>query len=109
MTETFFIKEGDTSPALLVDLVPSGTDITGATGVVFSMRPRGSTTPTINRAAAVIVTPTNPARLRYNWQTGNTAVAGNYEGEFEVTRADGSIETFPNDSHITIQITGDIA
>lgn len=109
MTETFFIKKGDTSPALLADLLPAGTDITGATAVVFSMRPRGSTTPTVNRAAATIVTPTNPARLRYNWTSLNTAAAGNFEGEFEVTRADGSIETFPNDGHIPISITGDIA
>lgn len=105
----FYIKKGDTSPSLLVDLTPSDTDITSATAVVFSMRPRSSTTPTVNRAAATIVTPTNPARLRYDWQAGNTAAAGIYEGEFEVTRADGSVETFPNDGYISIQITSDIA
>lgn len=109
MAETFFLKRGDTSPSLLADLLPSDADITGATGVVFSMRQRGSVTPIVNRQPATIVSPTNPARIRYDWQAGDTATAGLFEGEFEVTRADGSVETFPNDSYITIQITGDIA
>lgn len=104
----FSIKQRDTSPSLLADLTPSDVDITGATGVVFNMRPRGSMTPTISRATAVIVTPTGPARLRYNWQAGDTATAGQYLGEFEVTRADGSVETFPNKSYIEIIIEDDI-
>lgn len=109
MAETFYIKKGDTSPALLVDLTPTGVDITGATAVVFNMRARNGGAVKISRAAASIVTPTNPARVRYDWTAINTDTVGNYDGEFEVTRADGSVETFPNDSYITIQITGDIA
>lgn len=109
MADIFYLKRGDTDAAILYDLLPSDVDITGATGVVFNMRPRGSTTPTIARAAAVIVSPAGPATLRYDWQAGDTAIAGQYLGEFEVTRADGSVATFPNDSFIQIKITGDIA
>lgn len=105
----FYIKQDDTSPALLVELTPSDVDITGATGVVFSMRQRGSTTAKVNRAAAALVSPAGPASLSYAWDAADTDTAGEFEGEFEVTRSDGSIETFPNDGYIAIIITGDIA
>lgn len=104
----FYIKKGDTSPSLLVSLTPSDVDITGAT-VVFNLRARGSAATKVDRAAAVIVSPSGPAQLRYDWLAGDTDTAGDYEAEFEVTRGDGSIETFPNDGNIEIRITGDIA
>lgn len=105
----FYIKKDDTSPSLLVSLTPSNVDITGATGVVFNMRQRGSVTAKISRAAAVLVAPSGPAQLRYDWQTGNTDTEGEFEGEFEVTRSDGTIETWPNDSNLIVIITSDIA
>lgn len=105
---SFYIKQGDTSPAILVSLLPSDTDITGAAGVVFNMRLRGTTTPVIDRKAATIVAATGPAQLNYSWASGDTDVAGEYEAEFEVTRADGSVETFPNDSYIDIVIRPEI-
>lgn len=34
--------------------------------------------------------------------------AGMFRGEFEVTYADGRVETFPNEGYITIQINSDL-
>lgn len=103
----FFLKRGDTSPALQYSLLPAPIVLTGAT-VRFSMRPRGSVTPTINRAVAVIEDAL-AGIVRYDWQVANTDTPGLYEAEFEVTYADGTVETFPNSDWIIIRIEGDIA
>jgi hypothetical protein len=107
MSQTFFIKARDTAPSLIYALSPASVDLTGAT-VRFNMRTRTGTV-LINRAAAVIVTPTGAPTVRYDWQAGNTDTSGLHEAEFEVTYSGGRIETFPNDSFIGVAVTGDIA
>jgi hypothetical protein len=99
----FDIKRGDTSPALsrvLRDGNGAAINLVGAT-VVFSMWLRGAPA-TINKAAAT-VGPAN-GQVVYAWQVGDTAQAGAYFGEFKVTYADGTIETFPNDSNMVILV-----
>lgn len=105
---TFTIKQNDTSPAMLATLQDANGDavnITAAT-VRFHMRRIGSTQVTIDQPA-VIVTPLS-GLVRYNWQAADTAAVGSYQAEFEVTYADASVETFPNDSYIRVEITDDI-
>ena len=58
-------------------------------------------------AAATIVTAA-AGLVRYSWASGDTDTAGSYQAEFEVTYADGSIETFPNSSNIKIDIMEDL-
>lgn len=108
MDDPFYIKEGDTSPALRYTLAPAPIDLTGAT-VRFSMRTRGQITPLINRVAAQIIAPATGGVVQYDWQTGDTATAGFYDAEFEVTYADASVETFPNYGVIPVLISGDIS
>ncbi|MBC7282582.1 hypothetical protein [Hoeflea sp.] len=104
----FSIKKGDTSPAILAELTPQDVDITGATGVVFNMWDRSTKTVKINRAAASLVTASGPASVSYAWALADTDTDGWFEAEFEVTRADGTVETFPNDGYISVNITRDI-
>ena len=101
----FFIKQNDTSPGLEYTLLPL-TDVTGAT-IVFSMKNSAGTI-IVNRQPVTIVTAATGV-VRYPWIAADTATAGNFEGEFEVTFAGGGIETFPNTSNILIRITDDIA
>ena len=106
--ETFYIKRGDTSPAIRYALSPATVDLTGAT-VQFQMRarrPRGG--PPVIDAAAVVVTATGTPTVEYQWQDGETANAGEYQAEFEVTYTNGKIETFPNDEFILVKIAEDI-
>ena len=106
---TFYIKQNDTSPSILAtlqDAEGSAVDLTGA-GVRFHMRSM-TLNQTVVDAAAVIVTDLS-GEVRYNWDAADTASVGSYQAEFEVTYADGSIETFPNDSFIRVDITDDIA
>jgi hypothetical protein len=86
----------------------SGTavNISGAT-VRFSMR-KISGEVVVSRAAATVVDATTGS-VRYNWQAADTANAGAFQAEFEVTYSDDSVETFPNDGYIPVIITDDVA
>lgn len=106
---TFNIKRGDTSPSMLATLQDangSAVDITGAT-VRFHMRKTGSSATVVDEAATVVTA--DAGLVRYDWQTSDTDTVGSYQAEFEVTYSDGTIETFPNNSYIPVNIVSDIA
>ena len=105
----FFIKQNDTSPILQADLKDgnnSAVDVTGAT-IAFKMRPVSSSAATVNSAAAII--DGSAGSVKYEWQSSDTATAGSYFAEFQVTFSNGKIETFPNGDYIQITILDDIA
>jgi len=106
---TFYVKQNDTSPAMLATLQDAnGTAISlvGAT-VRFHMRQIGRSDVVVD-APAIIVTPLE-GLVRYDWIAADTNIIGSYQAEFEVTYADASVETFPNDSYIAVEIIDDIA
>lgn len=105
----FYIKQNDTSPYMLVTLkdgVGAAIDLTGAS-VVFKMRAVGQTTVKTDRSA--IIHNADLGQVRYEWQAADTDTIGSYEAEFQVTKVDGSIETFPNSDFIRVTITDDIS
>ena len=83
---TFMMTRGDSSPAMRYAL-PDGVNLEGAT-VVFNMPP------VLVRAPAQVAR-VSPPTVQYDWQPGDTAGAGLYRAEFEVTFAGGRVETFP--------------
>ena len=99
--QTFFLKLNDTSPALLYYLLPKTVDLTGAT-VQFSMKAAPGGAIKINKAAAVVVTPTGNPAVRYDWQAANSDTEGEFDAEFLVTYASGKKETFPNSEFIKV-------
>ena len=104
--DTFYIKRGDTTPAIRYKLKPATVVLTGAS-VQFQMRaqrPRGA--PPVIDAAAVVVAETGTPTVEFQWPAGNST--GIYQAEFRVTYADGRIETFPNDGFIAIKVSEDI-
>jgi hypothetical protein len=105
MAETFYIKRNDTSPSIKYQLDPKA-DLTGAS-VVFNMR-GSSGPPIVSRAAATVVGNAADGVVSYAWAAVNTAKSGLYRGEFEVTYADGRIETFPNNGYIQVLVTDDL-
>jgi len=105
----FIIKQGDTSPSLAARLVTAdnqSANLAGATVVFHFRKTRGVAS--VVSAAAVVVDPAT-GQVRYDWTESDTAASGNFEGEFEVTYADGSIETFPNEGYIDILVPEQIA
>lgn len=105
MSQTFKFKRGDTSPALKYALLPSSTNLTGAT-VRFKMENANSKT--VIDAPASIVTASGDPTVAYEWQPGDTDIAGEYFAEFHVTYSDGNFETFPNDRFIQVHIGRDV-
>ena len=109
--ETFYIKANDTASFItrdLKDAFGAPVNVTGAP-VVFSMRVKPAGSMKITRQPGVVVT-AGTGRVRYEWNSsdGDTNTANEYEGEFQVTYANGKIQTFPNDGHIPIVVTDDI-
>lgn len=105
MTEIFFIKRGDTSPAIRYALEPVETDLTGAT-VRFQMRTRGGAQ--VLDAPAQVITAVLTPTVQYSWQAADTMTAGQYEAEFRIVYADASVETFPNSGFIAVRIAEDV-
>lgn len=99
----FTIKQGDTSPSLRVTLKDGALnpiDLTGAT-VFFHMKSvsgelKVSTQAGIVDGASGIV--------QYIWTPNDTDTVGTYYIEFEVTYADGSVETFPNKGYQVVSV-----
>jgi len=101
---TFTIKTGDTSPALRVALKYDdckAVNTTDAT-VTFRMREYGGTVPVIDSAGVIV---TIGGVVEYRWAEGDTDASGSYEAEFEVTYADGTVETFPSSGYIPVEVT----
>jgi len=95
--ETFKYVQGDTGPQLKLTLTDedtgTATDLTGAT-VRMHFRAAGSTTVLYSKTLYVNPgTPTLGIAL-VNWATGELDyAAGTYQGEIEITKSTGQIET----------------
>ena len=103
----FSLKQNDTWPALNATLsdVNGPINLTTATTVKIIIKPTGggsaiTGTCTIVSAAA--------GTVRYSWVSGDTALAGTYQGEFEITWADGKIGTVPNEGYFSLEILADL-
>ena len=108
MTTPFYLKTGDTSPALSVTLKDAdgnAVDLTGAT-VVFNMNNEDDEQ-VIDRGACTILVAAS-GTVKYSWSAADTATAGYYTAEFEVTYSDTTVETFPNRGYLEVQITDDL-
>jgi hypothetical protein len=107
---TFFIKQNDDRPhldAFLRDDKDRPVDVTGAS-VKFNLRAVADNSVKIS-AGSVSVTNATEGAVRFTWTTSNTDTSGNYQGEFQVTFGDASVETFPNDGYVRVVITDDVA
>ena len=108
--ETFYIKENDTASFLtrdLKDAFGAPVNVTGA-AVVFSMRVKPAGTLKVTRQTCAIVSG-GTGRVRYEWIADDTDTADEYEGEFQVTYANGKIQTFPTRWHIPVVVTDEVS
>ncbi len=101
--ETFYLKTGDNIP--LEYEIDTDTDLAAAT-IKFKMRARAGGEAVID--AVAVLASVDPDELRYDWAEGDTDIAGNFVGEFEITSASGQVETWPSVGFIEITITAGI-
>lgn len=106
---TFYIKQNDTSPSIRATLKDGDGNVVNLTdaSVRFHMRTIGGTTTKVD-ADASIVSPNTSGIVQYDWAASDTDTVGSYQAEFEVTYGDLSVETFPNNGYIRVEITDDI-
>lgn len=105
MTETFYLKRGDTSPSIRLSIEPVTITLIGAE-VTFQMRARGGGL--VVDAPAVIENFIGTPTVRYDWQPADTTAAGLFEAEVRVRYSNGLIETFPNSGFVLIRISEDV-
>lgn len=103
----FYLKRNGTKEAIQATLSDQAgaVDLTGAT-VRFHMKNRAGTV--VVDAPAEVVTPAGGV-VRYQWQAEDTAAAGDFYAEWEVTFADEKTQTFPNEHNVAIRIVADVA
>lgn len=109
MAVDFFIKKGDTLPSIqatLKDANDTAVSVVGAT-IRFIMTNKSTGVNAVDGAVAVTVNGAGGV-VRYDWQDGDTDVAGGYRAEWEVEFAPNQVETFPNSAYINIKITDDL-
>ena len=58
---------------------------------------------------AANVTGVLTGQVRCAWNGSYRASIGTYEGEFEATYSEGTVETFPNNGFFSLEITDDLA
>lgn len=105
---TFYIKQNDTVPSIRATLQNGNgdpVDLINAT-VRFHMRLIGANNTTVDAAAVVVSAAAGI--VQYNWIADDTDTIGSYQAEFEVTYPDSTVETFPNDGYVRIEIIDDI-
>jgi hypothetical protein len=103
----FIIKQHDTLPRLQATLKEAdGTpiDLTDATQVYLVVSHKDGT-PGFKNPCTII----NDIGgiVQYDWESADTAVAGNYDGEFEVVWGT-EIQTVPNDKYFDVMIVADL-
>jgi hypothetical protein len=104
----FFIKQNDTSPVFQATLKgPSGSaqDLTGCT-ITFKMANSVSEVK-VNQPVTSVDDASNGI-VTYEWAAEDTNTSGTFFAEFEVIKADGKKETFPNTVPINVVIKKDV-
>lgn len=106
MSDAFKIKRGDTSPSIRYKL--RGVDLTGSTArFLMRVADQPESVAVVNEVCDLSQVGAD-AIFQYDWAPSDTAEAGNFDAEFEVTYPGGAIETFPNKGYVRILVTADI-
>lgn len=108
MSLQFYIKQNDSSPIIRATLKGAGGASLNLSAATVSFRMQRSSGDTIVQGVAQIFDPAE-GTVQYEWAAGDTSVAGSYLAEFEVTYADGKVETFPNLGNIQVNIAPELA
>lgn len=104
------IKQGMSRPYLAVTFEDSdgnAIDLSTATSVKFTMRAAGSSVPVIDDVSSTITAATS-GRAEYRFTSTDTAIVGEYEGEFRIVWSPTDSEMHPADGYIAITVFDDL-
>lgn len=103
----FSIKQNDTSPSLQATLKDAALDPINLTGASVRLHMKSVDGTLKIDQPMTIVTPLQGI-IQYDWQAGDTDTVGTYYVEFEVTYADASVETFPNNGSKVVSVVKEL-
>lgn len=105
--DTFYIKQGSTTPALEVQLTDENDNpinLSAVDGVDFRMyEPR---TGDVMLEKSATITDGKNGNITYVWKNGETDEAGRFRSEFVVHYDSNSAETFPNFGYRDVLVWG---
>ncbi len=111
--QIFKIKRNDTLPELQLNITTKGNlgqkigyDLSGATGVTFTMIDGCSNTKVYNQDAEILCA--SGGTIQYSWQDGDTDTEGIYYGEFQIKFSSGKRLSVPTQNGIKIEVLKDI-
>jgi hypothetical protein len=108
MADSVTVKQHDTWPPLkgIASDENGAVDLSGATDITLVLKTGG----TVVSGSCDAISPADGDgnNWQYTWQSGDTDMAGTYQGELQVTWDTGEVETFPNDSYFTVIVMADL-
>jgi len=107
LNSEFFIGQGDTKDPIRVTVYHEYTNtpvnLAGLT-VTFSMvTDLGAVI--VDDQPAVIDGLTSDGKVYYEWQDGDTDIAGDFRGRFKFTDQFGKVFSAPNEGYIAVHVT----
>jgi hypothetical protein len=109
---TFQIKKGDTSPALKAKLInPDGSPaaLSLAEEVEFYLNdPKDNEKISDDLDGNVSILNASDGQVQYQWKDGQTDNVGQKEAEFVVTFENGTVQSYPNNGFLYINILKDV-
>ena len=107
--DSFTVHQGDRREPItrtLMDSTGAAINLTGCTVKFRLKKKRGSGGAfKVDTAATIVNAPGTDGLVRYNWAAIDVDTPGSYRGWFEVTFADATKQTFPNEGHILVMVT----
>ena len=110
MANDWGVKQNDNSPgvsATLKDADGAAINLSGCT-VVFNMRLKKTGAIKVDEGTVTIVSATD-GTVRYDWQTGDTATAGEYYIEWQITDGSGNVQTVPTNGFDELEVYEEIS
>lgn len=113
MRADYYLTQNDIpiSPlvATLKDATGAVVNLGAATQIKFRMRSMRDDTLRIDASASIVNPPGTDGKVKYTFVSGDTSVAGDYWGEFEVQWSSGAnIVSFPTHPKILIRIVKEV-
>ena len=100
----FRLKVGDLEPSLVATLLYQDGSVP-ALDTAVSISFRFATTAGVELfSRAANLTNATTGAVSYAWQTGDTAIAGEYYGEFSIVWSAGRSQTYPSSGYLLILI-----
>jgi hypothetical protein len=110
---TWTVKRRDTGPVLADTLLNSAGVAANLTGAAAKLHVATWDLTTVVVNASITGPNGGPldttGQFEYHWTALDTATSGVLKGEVEVTYANGTVETFPNDGYAVVSIEADLA